>query len=104
MIGRRLHVAQLAACSPRPQCKQARHHQRDACVACVRRCAQNYSDVRYYPWTPVECESYECLNKLRHAELIADIPTVTGILRRKLPQVLQGVPVSELKEPWPEAV
>lgn len=65
---------------------------------------QNSSDLRYHTWTPEECHAYECLNRIREAGLIVDIPTVTTLLRDKLPQVLKGVPVDKIREPWPLAV
>ncbi len=73
------------------------------CV-CVPDALQNESDLRYHTWTPEECEAYECLNKMRDAGLIADVPAVTNILKRKLPGVLKGEPLENLREPWPKAV
>ena len=38
------------------------------------------------------------------AEIIVDLAAVKAILEAKIPGVLAGKPVSELAEPWPEAV
>mmetsp|Transcript_26134 Transcript_26134/g.70756 ORF Transcript_26134/g.70756 Transcript_26134/m.70756 type:complete len:546 (+) Transcript_26134:118-1755(+) len=64
----------------------------------------NISDLKYHTWTPIECHAKECLSIQARAGLIVDLEAVGQLLTQKLPAVLAGRPVEELREPWPEAV
>ncbi|PNH04842.1 hypothetical protein TSOC_009007 [Tetrabaena socialis] len=51
---------------------------------------ENYT--RYRTWTPEECSARECLMELE------------ALLSAKLPGIMAGQPVEELRAPWPKAV
>ena len=65
---------------------------------------QNEWDRKYHTWTPEECHAKECLSLQARAGLIVDLEAVKQLLHKKLPSVLAGRGVWELREPWPEAV
>ncbi|GIL59393.1 hypothetical protein Vafri_14249 [Volvox africanus] len=63
---------------------------------------ENYT--RYHTWTPEECSARECLMVHGRAGLTVNLTEFETLLRAKLPDVLAGKGVEELREPWPKAL
>ncbi|KXZ42824.1 hypothetical protein GPECTOR_116g356 [Gonium pectorale] len=63
---------------------------------------ENYT--RYHSWTPEECSARECLMVHARAGLTVDLTELEAILEEKLPAVVEGRPVDELRAEWPKAV
>lgn len=61
------------------------------------------SDARYAGWLPQECQGRDCLLVHAQAGLEVDLQAVRELLARKLPGLLAGDTVQELREPWPGA-
>ncbi|GAX84337.1 hypothetical protein CEUSTIGMA_g11759.t1 [Chlamydomonas eustigma] len=62
------------------------------------------SRFRYKDWFPGECHARECLSVQGSADVVVDLDAVTALLRSKVPGMLAGRAISDLAEPWPEAV
>uniref|UniRef100_A0A7S0RGP0 Glycosyltransferase n=1 Tax=Chlamydomonas leiostraca TaxID=1034604 RepID=A0A7S0RGP0_9CHLO len=62
---------------------------------------KNSSDRKYHTWTSEECHARECLLVHAKASMIVDLAAVKQMLLSKLPRILTGAPVEELREPWP---
>ncbi|KAG2488504.1 hypothetical protein HYH03_013007 [Edaphochlamys debaryana] len=62
---------------------------------------ENYT--RYAPWTPDECSARECLMVHARAGLTVDLREFEYMLAGKLPGVVSGRPVEELRTKWPAA-
>jgi len=60
-------------------------------------------DERYLTWTTEDCSTRECLEAQAKAGLVVDVGAVKALLMDKLPRVLRGASVEELREPWPPA-
>jgi hypothetical protein len=71
---------------------------------CVVRCRyKEPSDARYAGWLPTECQGRDCLLVHAQAGLEVDLVAVRQLLARKLPGLVAGDTVEQLREPWPAA-
>jgi hypothetical protein len=61
------------------------------------------SHARYAGWLPQECQGRECLLVHAQAGLEVDLDAVRELLARKLPGLVAGQTVEQLREPWPAA-
>lgn len=61
------------------------------------------SHARYAGWLPQECQGRECLLVHAQAGLEVDLDAVRALLARKLPGLVAGQTVEQLREPWPVA-
>jgi hypothetical protein len=58
---------------------------------------------RYHTWTPDECSSRECLIVHARAGLEVDVEAVRAKLLEKMPDVIAGRKVADIRDPFPNA-